>query len=270
MPSLGRSLYWVYPRPRGGTISGKCRQARERGLSPPTRGNPVRRERRQRRLRSIPAHAGEPVADAPRPLAIEVYPRPRGGTRRLAIGYTRTAGLSPPTRGNRGLTRRPFRLSRSIPAHAGEPPNRDRRRPATGVYPRPPGGTIVFADEVWRANGLSPPTRGEPKRSHCTALNCRVYPRPRGGTLEYGSQTSACIGLSPPTRGNPGRTRSERPAHGSIPAHAGEPGTPPIPTSSSRVYPRPRGGTRSEIRARWLIAGLSPPTRGNRRVGRAG
>ena len=50
------------------------------GLSPPTRGN--RRDKRpyDRSHRSIPAHAGEPVALTLRWLPETVYPRPRGGT----------------------------------------------------------------------------------------------------------------------------------------------------------------------------------------------
>ena len=52
------------------------------------------------RGRSIPAHAGEPVRIVyPLPL-VKVYPRPRGGTRRLLIHAADWRGLSPPTRGN--------------------------------------------------------------------------------------------------------------------------------------------------------------------------
>ena len=52
-----------------------------RGLSPPTRGNLDTLADFSDAVRSIPAHAGEPV-DLMRDIrAGEVYPRPRGGTR---------------------------------------------------------------------------------------------------------------------------------------------------------------------------------------------
>ena len=90
----------VYPRPRGGTRSGHSAGSGRKGLSPPTRGNRRRADRRERQVRSIPAHAGEPPAiSAPKPK-MGVYPRPRGGTS-SPIGIVSAAmGLSPPTRGN--------------------------------------------------------------------------------------------------------------------------------------------------------------------------
>ena len=52
---------------------------------------------------------------------------------------------------------------------------------------------------------------------------------------------------------------------GSIPARAGEPQPAARPTRSTRVYPRPCGGTESPA-AIWPIRrGLSPPVRGNPR-----
>ena len=71
------------------------------------------------------------------------------------------------------------------------------------VYPRPRGGTAVGSVTMLVPEGLSPPTRG----------NLRMVT----GIIAAG------YGLSPPTRGNRCRTAST--------------GT------SSRVYPRPRGGT---------------------------
>ena len=51
-------------------------------------------------------------------------------------------GLSPPTRGNQPRRRRRLRVTRSIPAHAGEPePDADIIIPGE-VYPRPRGGTV--------------------------------------------------------------------------------------------------------------------------------
>ena len=72
----------VYPRPRGGTIRGLIRAAADEGLSPPTRGNPIKRAIEAETGRSIPAHAGEPTCIPRKRRRIAVYPRPRGGTAR--------------------------------------------------------------------------------------------------------------------------------------------------------------------------------------------
>ena len=71
----------VYPRPRGGTVTLRASRAAPSGLSPPTRGNPVRVPYRPATRRSIPAHAGEPSRSPPVLARSGVYPRPRGGTR---------------------------------------------------------------------------------------------------------------------------------------------------------------------------------------------
>ena len=92
-----------------------------------------------------------------------------------------------------------------------------------------------------------------------------VYPRPRGGTSSSRSFALRSFGLSPPTRGNL-RSKSGRGGElRSIPAHAGEPPRDTDAPAASVVYPRPRGGTRLPASAFDDAAGLSPPTRGNRR-----
>ena len=70
-------------------------------------------------------------------------------------------------------------------------------------------------------------------------------------------------GLSPPTRGNPNDILIAKEGNGSIPAHAGEPRRRSATPCSSRVYPRPRGGTAVWRGHRRIGDGLSPPTRGN-------
>ena len=192
------------------------------GLSPPTRGNPLRRAGGDARPGSIPAHAGEPGVDVGVFQLYRVYPRPRGGTSAFTIMPSPFPGLSPPTRGNPGSTLRRRVAKRSIPAHAGEPHNWGAT-PASGrVYPRPRGGTPLPRAPSSRARGLSPPTRGnpgvravyevdagsipahagEPSTGGRTGWKTRVYPRPRGGTLPGTIDSISMMGLSPPTRGN--------------------------------------------------------------------
>ena len=131
--------------------------------------------------------------------------------------------------------------------------------------------------------GLSPPTRGNPRRfqqprdmrrsipAHAgeprslssRASACRVYPRPRGGTQDGRVIPLDMLGLSPPTRGNRPSGLVEERHKRSIPAHAGEPTFCAAASFAGSVYPRPRGGTRLAPRIRTTTDGLSPPTRGN-------
>ena len=150
----------VYPRPRGGTGRGTATSSALPGLSPPTRGNRIRERNAQRNLGSIPAHAGEPVSMPPVSSAIEVYPRPRGGTSTLLMMVERGGGLSPPTRGNPLAVALAVSALGSIPAHAGEPVGLAVDRLGGQVYPRPRGGTYAGKSRAHGRGGLSPPTRG--------------------------------------------------------------------------------------------------------------
>ena len=216
--------------------------------------------------------------------SIRVYPRPRGGTA-VGIPYQRAIrGLSPPTRGN--LLQRRVRdgRRRSIPAHAGEPRWIRRSRADNRVYPRPRGGTTIFAFSRAQARGLSPPTRGnlagrahsgaprrsipahagEPPYQTLSPRSGAVYPRPRGGTYCKACGRRLQGGLSPPTRGNQIAAPVPALSSGSIPAHAGEPDHLEEIGNIHRVYPRPRGGTVADRSPAGAVRGLSPPTRGNR------
>ena len=171
-----------------------------------------------------------------------------------------------------------------VPAHAGEPRSRSSSSPASRVYPRPRGGTLMQAYGGQEVQGLSPPTRGnlsgrgsfgrcsgsipahagEPEWKWLRSRASRVYPRPRGGTLTNPRPIECSRGLSPPTRGNLGSSLGLHGPEGSIPAHAGEPTSPDRCRCRIRVYPRPRGGTGLWPTPRNRPRGLSPPTRGNR------
>ena len=111
----------VYPRPRGEATFATSPSAFAAGLSPPTRGSRRRRRGRPGGRRSIPAHAGKPSRRfSPTPWT-RVYPRPRGEAARGCMADPARTGLSPPTRGSRGLTPGTTPARRSIPAHAGKP-----------------------------------------------------------------------------------------------------------------------------------------------------
>ena len=138
-------------------------------------------------------------------------------------------------------------------------------------------------------SGLSPPMRGNrwSIRSAAPRINvARVYPRPCGETHVSRGHRTGAEGLSPPMRGNPqGRVRNVQSClDGSIPAHAGK----PLSECSSMMAGCPCGETMvvvpyrhhagsipahagkpssTDDPAREKRRGLSPPMRGNRRIG---
>ena len=212
---------------------------------------------------SIPARAGEPLPRRLPAILSRVYPRPCGGTARLAIFSRIPWGLSPPVRGNRGELSGLWIHSGSIPARAGEPRARMLSKSAKRVYPRPCGGTRYRIDGPLYDWGLSPPVRGNPSAINAwiiprgsiparagepTARRVnqswpRVYPRPCGGTFQVVPTRLKFPGLSPPVRGNRAGTQRGAGPRGSIPARAGEPSRTIRRHQTSRVYPRPCGGT---------------------------
>ena len=275
----------VYPRPRGGAQRRRPgRWSGGAGLSPPTRGSRHR----------AAEHRG--LA----PVLRRVYPRPRGGAGPTAVRPTGCpTGVYPRPRGGAAVSQAGVRLRRprSIPAHAGEPVDRDAHpRHERGVYPRPRGGASrigELSDSL--LHGLSPPTRGSlANRGLSEPIAPQVYPRPRGGAWSaerVANRDSRRV--YPRPRGGATCTAG-RPCgsvDGSIPAHAGEPtsGEAAVIVLRHRVYPRPRGGAVAERAEIHVVTqgvyprprggaerdlsrprvptreGLSPPTRGSRR-----
>ncbi len=273
----------VYPRVCGGTHQLVQHLVQRNGLSPRVRGNPRRERLLIPRRGSIPACAGEPrTARGPRPVDA-VYPRVCGGTRSGGAARLPWLGLSPRVRGNHFMIVALRFMIRSIPACAGEPAGRWRRRSAPGVYPRVCGGTVaVYRDDADEA-GLSPRVRGnrcrprlrlyqhgsipacagEPPGNGLRGWAAPVYPRVCGGTAPGVLNRRGLMGLSPRVRGNRHDGFAYSIILGSIPACAGEPGRRRPRKPLSQVYPRVCGGT-GPWRLRLATGrGLSPRVRGN-------
>ena len=94
-----------------------------------------------------------------------------------------------------------------------------------------------------------------------------VYPRLRGGSGLSGGGACRVGGLSPPTRGIHAIAPALALLDRSIPAYAGDPGTPRCTETATRVYPRLRGGSALGLSKQGRVGGLSPPTRGILRCG---
>ena len=158
-----------------------------------------------------------------------------------------SVGLSPRVRGSHHRKRQRGYGPGSIPACAGKP----RRSAPPGslkrVYPRVCGEASQTALRLARHKGL--------------------YPRVCGGTTIDVSHHTTYSGLSPRVRGNPTGCGLYVTFSGSIPACAGEPGTPAPRRLGSGVYPRVCGGTVVADHEALLDEGLSPRVRGNRPSG---
>ena len=213
----------VYPRVRGGTGRSRQRRWPWRGLSPRARGNLTGCCRTASRSGSIPACAGEPLAEL--------------------CQHTHRQGLSPRARGNPSPPCAQLARSWSIPACAGEPVEESSLSPRKGVYPRVRGGTSSTRWQALGEAGLSPRARGnlpvfyppvhaqgsipacagEPNSLVQNSSEARVYPRVRGGTSYEADQRIRNPGLSPRARGNLDGIYGFAMRAGSIPACAGEP-----------------------------------------------
>ena len=114
----------VYPRACGGTGLAFGVMMLAGGLSPRLRGNRTCAPPRPWGNRSIPALAGEPFPRCNLCSAQGVYPRACGGTIDRKQRKLLEQGLSPRLRGNPALDEEDLAAQRSIPALAGEPPQR--------------------------------------------------------------------------------------------------------------------------------------------------
>ena len=254
------------------------------GLSPRGRGNRPGAASRPPMVGSIPAWAGEPRSRQTSAFVSRVYPRVGGGTMEALHKWRAGEGLSPRGRGNRERGRREYRPGGSIPAWAGEPRRRWRRRSADRVYPRVGGGTERRRGDRRADEGLSPRGRGnrnaddrnrvdmgsipawagEPRLHEIVVREPRVYPRVGGGTRDRADEALDERGLSPRGRGNRSLAQVVPSVRGSIPAWAGEPIPNSCPCGEIRVYPRVGGGTRGGRESLYGDQGLSPRGRGNR------
>ena len=112
--------------------------------------------------------------------------------------------------------------------------------------------------------GPIPAHAGEPCSPWGGRTTRWAYPRTRGGTFENPAEAEDQRGLSPHTRGNTKQRVFAGPLDGPIPAHAGEHRRGDQYGSSSRAYPRTRGGTSARATVAERRWGLSPHTRGNK------
>ena len=274
---------WVHPRTRGGATAEAERLITEAGPSPHTRGSRRAADHPRAPVGSIPAHAGEPPKRRLSRSSDRVHPRTRGGAAFVRSRFHRTTGPSPHTRGSRGDEEDRPGSRGSIPAHAGEPRPSRRDAPSAWVHPRTRGGAATSWSVVSAGTGPSPHTRGsrdceygaveasgsipahagEPVRQRSRGPVPGVHPRTRGGAMTGLILRGRPLGPSPHTRGSLALCHTYAPPDGSIPAHAGEPGSGWPSPSPARVHPRTRGGASIAPAMIAREPGPSPHTRGS-------
>ncbi len=173
--------------------------------------------------------------------------------------------------------------ARSIPACAGEPPQRVRRPGLPRVYPRVCGGAKAVHNTQGRRTGLSPRVRGslrtyamgilglrsipacagEPIPATSSRRTPKVYPRVCGGAAVKLVAGTLFWGLSPRVRGSLFLSAWGGICSRSIPACAGEPTCVPLAHGLGEVYPRVCGGARRRWAGSLYGIGLSPRVRGS-------
>jgi hypothetical protein len=272
----------VHPRGRGEHCIARCVHWRSTGSSPRARGTRTPAAARPRRLRFIPAGAGNTAWGGSARRAGSVHPRGRGEHMSIPGTVSPSSGSSPRARGTLVVELPPALEGRFIPAGAGNTPRRRALRVPVSVHPRGRGEHVSGPWELMRDYGSSPRARGTRARGHRPTQAHRfipagagnthrsqgsrgcaaVHPRGRGEHVSAGRAGGAVAGSFPRARGTRQYGGEPYTARRFIPAGAGN-------TSSRRgraralaVHPRGRGEHARFERPSKAASGSSPRARG--------
>ena len=155
----------VDPRVCGGAAVEHSAMTRPMGRSPRVRGSRKALDVEPSLPGSIPACAGEPSTLRLVKALGWVDPRVCGGADAVVLPGTGHGGRSPRVRGSHAREVLNRILTRSIPACAGEPDSRRRRRPVAEVDPRVCGGATTRSPHGVIIMGRSPRVRGSLHRA---------------------------------------------------------------------------------------------------------
>ncbi len=166
----GEPPYWrssdarqrAYPRGCGGAADRRVIGAVNDGLSPRVRGSRGRDRAKPGDARPIPAGAGEPDAPVVTSITPTAYPRGCGGAQPAIMAPMVLGGLSPRVRGSPNECSFRAKVTRPIPAGAGEPRSAMSTRARSRAYPRGCGGAGAGRNPARSSRGLSPRVRRSP------------------------------------------------------------------------------------------------------------
>ncbi len=172
----------VHPRIRGEHRGARSSRRMSGGSSPHTRGTPEHKPNPLRRVRFIPAYAGNTDAGDMQPGSGTVHPRIRGEHDLLSVDRRGRDGSSPHTRGTHRVMIAMIRFLRFIPAYAGNTPAATRLALAIAVHPRIRGEHPPSSANIAATCGSSPHTRGTPPRRRAVVKAGRFIPAYAGNT----------------------------------------------------------------------------------------
>ena len=193
----------------------------EIGSSPRVRGTRFPARSSGRRRRFIPACAGNTPRRFAGVCGGSVHPRVCGEHYSICPLSDIVVGSSPRVRGTPGFFCAGAKVSRFIPACAGNTTASMARRPACAVHPRVCGEHVLLWCRVWTESGSSPRVRGTltgPRDgrygyrfipacagntacSGCSPRPMPVHPRVCGEHADNGSHDRSAPGSSPRVRG---------------------------------------------------------------------
>ena len=272
----------VHPRWRGEHPTGSPTPAAYPGSSPLARGTPCGRRQTHRRLRFIPAGAGNTGSLTKSCAMTPVHPRWRGEHPSIRVAVALAGGSSPLARGTQQLHAVMNGVQRFIPAGAGN----TSRRPASAVrptvHPRWRGehgftsvaeavecgssplarGTQLRGARGWRRRRFIPAGAGNTRAHASNPPRPTVHPRWRGEHPFHIFELSAGCGSSPLARGTRQDAAAILALGRFIPAGAGNTTTLTGIQLHSAVHPRWRGEHCWTWRAHQTANGSSPLARG--------
>ena len=272
------------------------------GSSPRLRGTRAPRPPRPRRLRFIPAPAGNTRHARPARWGSPVHPRACGEHATPGLPHARTLGSSPRLRGTPRLVRLVPGIPRFIPAPAGNTEGVPRLIGAHAVHPRACGEHEERGPLVAAPVGSSPRLRGtrggagknpdrqrfipapagNTRRSPRRGRQCTVHPRACGEHAPHPKQWNTppgssprlweyatgearvmrFVGSSPRLRGTRASGYAAYQSRRFIPAPAGNTSVWSLPRQTRPVHPRACGEHRSLPFGHLPVSGSSPRLRG--------
>ena len=232
------------------------------GSSPRGRGTRILAADDPRRLRFIPAWAGNTPLRKSSTLCPPVHPRVGGEHNDLdfvgRLGY----GSSPRGRGTPLIAPAARRSARFIPAWAGNTPCTPYARPHTTVHPRVGGEHRNMLRALRRHDGSSPRGRGTRLMGTSSLLHLTVHPRVGGEHRPRRKRSTRSTGSSPRGRGTPAERGGGHSRRRFIPAWAGNTDHRARRLGRVSVHPRVGGEHPPRFFACIAFSGSSPRGRG--------
>ena len=214
----------------------------ERGSSPRMRGKHRLHVQVVRRVRIIPAHAGQTYQEEQSRLHPPDHPRACGANPAMMCKVMRVTGSSPRMRGKHVDYVINKANQRIIPAHAGQTYRLAQQMQTDKDHPRACGANLAALVFPALALGSSPRMRGKPPPNRMKFFPLRIIPAHAGQTSKVrrsvthspdhpracgangicGSCTTGEAGSSPRMRGKQRQVSRPHQLHRIIPAHAGQ------------------------------------------------